>query len=224
MGPYAGVDDADLAFQLYCAVLDRDNGTRDEVLQEIVRRHHRTVGAYLIKHFEQSLTREDREEVLWTSLQSLWQKIGEGSDFGKLGTFWCAIARNDAIDLIRRETAAKRGGDAGTLSLEEPTRDGQKIDAPVRDETRDGIYDRELTAALEAEIARLSPLEQDIVRTLIALSEAGKEMGHEHDERLAQHHGTKAKYVKLKRHEVRKHVEDALRKKGFDIPARRRRS
>jgi DNA-directed RNA polymerase specialized sigma24 family protein len=222
MGQYADVADGELTFQLYCAAQAKADATRNEILEEIAARHGGVVATFLLKHFRRALSEDERDAVLWDSLMELAQTIDQKEESVELASFWCRIARNNAIDHIRRGGALKRGGGQETLSLDAASGDGHKIDPPVRDECRDGIYYKELCAALEEEILKLDPRDQDVVRTMISLREAGLKITKKMDQELADRYETTAEYVKFLRYEAGKTLGKALEKRGFDLSARRR--
>lgn len=225
MGQYTSLGDEDLAFQLYCAAQDGAEDARNDILQEIAQRYGRTVFATLSQGFQGALSQEDIDEVLWSSLTELGESIDKyPMDSVKLSTWWATIAHNDALDLIRHNNALKRGGGKKVLSIDEPVGDEQQIELPARDETGEGTDLKELASAIEEELKKFSPLEQDVVRTLIALAEAGEEVDREVDQRIADRHGTTAKNVKFVRHQIRETLWEALKKRGFDLPALRRRT
>jgi len=226
MGQYADLKDEDLALELFCATQDTSSGhTRTDILDEIAYRYGHFVHSELERKFGGTLSQEDREEILWGSLNQLGDSIDKYT-MGpvKLRAWWCHIARNDAIDLIREKDSGKRGGGKQVLSLDQAVGDGITLVASTRDTTQENVDLAELKAALDDELTGYTAFEQDIIHSLIALAEAGKKVTQEVDRRLAGRHNSTAPTVKFLRHQLRERLWEALRKRGFSLPTLRRRS
>lgn len=117
-------------------------------------------------------------------------------------TYLAKIAKQIAIDRLRKETAAKRGGAEGTLSLEEI---GAEIQA--KDTVWETLEQEALNRALAAFVGKLSA--QD--RTIFLL----RYWQMEKLEAIAQKTGLSAGAVDVRLHRIRKKLQRFLQEGGW---------
>jgi RNA polymerase sigma factor (sigma-70 family) len=131
--------------QLAQRLLDRD----EKALREAIDRYGRVVYGIARRVLAESSL---AEEVAQDTFLALWRRPGAfDPGRGSLQAFLLGVARNKAIDLVRREESLRRAKDA-LLS------EAESEDRAVVDET--GLEERE---EVRAALAQLSPLQREAI-------------------------------------------------------------
>jgi RNA polymerase sigma factor (sigma-70 family) len=122
----------------------------EEALREVIESHGRMVHGMARRILSEPLL---AEEVAQDTFLALWRRPGafDPGRGGLLG-FLLAVARNKAIDMVRREESRRRAAEALAFEAE--------IGAPVVSDAGDRVEERdEVRAALQ----RLSPIQRDAI-------------------------------------------------------------
>jgi RNA polymerase sigma factor (sigma-70 family) len=122
----------------------------EEALREVIESHGRMVHGMARRILSEPLL---AEEVAQDTFLALWRRPGafDPGRGGLLG-FLLAVARNKAIDMVRREESRRRAAEALAFEAE--------IGAPVVSDSGDRVEERdEVRAALQ----RLSPIQREAI-------------------------------------------------------------
>jgi RNA polymerase sigma-70 factor, ECF subfamily len=143
------------------SLLERD----EKALREAIDKYGRVVfGVARRVLAEASLA----EEVVQDTFLALWRRPGAYDPArGSLQTFLLGVARNKAVDLVRREESLRRAREA--LTMEAETADGDP-DGEV------GVEEREV---VRAALARLSPLQREAIVLAYFGGRTYREVAHE---------------------------------------------